>query len=258
MKPHFLTLAAVLGVAGLSGADFVQAAPPKGATNSEDLKKAGEALQEDYKQFVEAQKMLAQAQASVKAANQNLAAAKEKAEAAQERTFGLDKLLLEQKAAKKDLKDGSEPVLEELRKTPQWAEAKKRADGAKNKVAGKTGGTTAAQDSMAVTLLERDTIENDARTKPLKQKVQEADKAVLEARAKIKAAIPSDNDVKTAELEVEKYKGELRQAQQYVGQILQKAGYDQAVLNREQQEAHLMQLMSRMKSGGKGGKGRKK
>ncbi len=258
MKPVTLALAALLAAGVNSVVDEVHAAPPKSSkssANTEDIKKAGEILQADLKQLGDAQRTLMQAQASLKAANQSLVAAKEKAEAAQERSVGLDKLLLEQKAAKKDLKDGSEPVLAELHKTPQYEEAKRKADAAKNKVAGKSGGTTAA-DAMAVGLLERETIENDPRTKPLKEKAAASDKAVLEARAKVKASIAEDNGVKTAEIEIEKYKGELRQAQQHVAQLMQKAGYDQAVLNREQQEAQLMQLMSRSK-GGKGGKGSK-
>lgn len=246
------SLAALLAASGLLWADLAHAAPPKSSSNSADVKKAGENLQADMKQLGEAQRMLVAAQANLKAANLNLTSAKEKAEAAQERSVGLDKLLLEQKAAKKDLKDGSLPVLAEIEKTPQYEEAKRKAEAAKGKK-----GAEAAQDAMAVTHLERDAIEHDPRTKPLKEKVAAADKAVLDARAKIKAGVHEDNGVKTAELEIEKYKGELRQAQQYVGQLMQKAGYDQAVLNREQQEAQMMQMMSRMKSRGRSSRGRR-
>ena len=237
-------------------ASVAQAAPPAKNGGSEDLKKAQEILQEDFKQLSEAHKTLMQAQGNLKTANQNLAVAKEKAEAAQEREVGLESLMAEQKAARREFKDASDPVLAELRKSDTWAAAKKRVDGAKNRPGAKA--SDIAQDAMAVTLLERETIENDAKLKPLRDKSHAADKAVTEARAKIRAAIPEANEVKTAELEVEKYKGELKKSQMFVGQLLQKAGYDQAVANREAQEAQLMQLMQRSRQGGKGGgKGRK-
>lgn len=270
MKPFPFAFAVVLGVAGVCLHDSSFAAPPKGNASTqkgqEDVKKANEIVQQDMKQLAEGQKLLQQAQNNIKAANKNLAAAKEKAEANQERTLGFDKLLADQKAARKELKDASEPVLEALHKTEAYAEAKRKADAAKTRMTSRSSDSssdekkhvdmTAAQDSMAVTHLERETIETDPKTKPLKERLVAADKAVLEARGKIKANIANDNEVKTAEIELEKYRGELRQAQNYVGQLLQKAGYDQAVANKEMQEAHLMQLMQRSRSRGRSSKRR--
>ncbi len=265
MKSFPFALAVLIGAASASLPDSVHAAPPKSSASTqkaqEDVKKANEAVQQDMKQLAEGQKLLQQAQNNIKAANKNLAAAKEKAEANQERTLGFDKLLADQKTARKELKDASEPVLDALHKTEAYAEAKRKAEAAKARMATKssdsssdekkTVDTATAQETMAVTHLERETIETDPKTKPLKEKLVAADKAVLEARGKIKANIPNDNDVRTAESELEKYRGELRQAQNYVGQLLQKAGYDQAVANKESQEAHLMQLMQRSRSRGR-------
>ena len=260
-KSSTLLIAALVAV--LTG--NVTAAPPKanGTTQKaqEEVKAAATVLQADLKQLTEAQRAQAQAQAAVKAAVKGEADAKLKAQATHERSVGLEKLLAEQKAAKKDFKESSEPVLEVLRKSDAYSQAKKKAEAAKSRLptlkASSSAAADAAFESNAVAHLESETIEKDAQLKPLKDRVTLADKAATEARAKIHKLTASDGGVQTAQVELEKSKADLKQANQHVGQMLQKAGYDQALVNKEQQEAQMLQLMDRMKSQKGKGKGKK-
>ncbi len=242
----------------------VLAAPPKsnGAAQKaqEEVKAAATVLQADLKQLTEAQRAQAQAQAAVKAAIKGEADTKLKAQATHEQAVGLGQILAEQKAAKKAYKEASDPVLEALRKSDAYSHAKKKAESAKFRLptlkAGSSAAADAAFESNAVTHLEFETIEKNAQLKPLKDRATQADKAATAARAKIHSLTASDDGVKTAQVELEKSRTDLKQANQHVGQMLQKAGYDQAVVNKEQQEAQMLQLMDRMKS--QKGKGKKK
>lgn len=272
------TLAATACIVTLSSSAVSPVfAQTKGKTNGvmqqqqEQAKQATELLQADVQQLNVAEQQMAAAMANVKKAVKSAEEAEKKAQAQHERSMGLDKLLADQRAAHKDLKDASEPLLKEFHKSEDYATATAKAETAKQRLAQLKSNTSlsaadktrvereAAEDSLGVSLAEKNFLEEHPKLKDLRSSSAKIDKEMSALRAKIHAAVDSDNSVKTAEVELDKARAEFKQAQQTVGQLRQKAGFDRAVAVKEQQEALMAQMLERMQSQrGRGGRGRKR
>ncbi len=272
------TLAATACIVTLSSSAVSPVfAQTKGKTNGvtqqqqEQAKQATELLQADVQQLNVAEQQMAAAMANVKKSVKSAEEAEKKAQAQHERSMGLDKLLADQRAAHKDLKDASEPLLNEFHKSEDYAKAKAKAETAKQRLAQLKSNTSlsaadktraereAAEESLGVSLAEKNFLEEHPKLKDLRSNSAKIDKEMSALRAKIHAAVDSDNSVKTAEVELDKARAEFKQAQQTVGQLRQKAGFDRTVAVKEQQEALMAQMLERMQSQrGRGGRGRKR
>ena len=274
LKSAFITGCCLWAFFGSTASDVM--AQAKGKTNGatqqqqEQAKQALEILQEDAKQLAQAEQQMAAAMSTVKKAVKSVDESEKKAQAQLERSMGLDKLLAEQRAAKREVKDASDPLLEEFHKSDTYAHAKAKADAAKQRLSQLKSNSNlsadeksraerdAADESMSVSRAEQEFLENHPKVKDLKANATKIDKEMAALRAKIHHAVDNDNGVQTAEVELEKARAEFKQASKAVALLRQKAGFDRAVAVKEQQEAQMSQLLDRMKSQKGGGKGRKR
>lgn len=260
-------LSSIVGVALLHASQPLPSpAQTKGKTSGagqaqqDQAKQAITVLQEDLKQLAQSERELASSMANVKKLMKSVSDAEKKAQSTLERSMGLDQLLATQRSVRSELKVASGPVVEELHKSEEFIKAKTRADVAKQRLTQIKTNTNLAADEkrrmeqeaaeagLVLTRMEQEAVEQSPKTKELKAKSAKVDKEIAALRAKIKDAVESDNGVATAEVELEKAQAEFKQQQRQVAALRQKAGYDQQVAAKEQQEAQLAQMLERMKS----------
>jgi hypothetical protein len=178
------------------------------------VKAQGE-IQKDRNALAEAAAELDAARSALRLAGKKKSDVVDELTRREEQQAGLAKARDAQESAKSALDIASKPVLEALRRTPEFAAATSKAETARRVLAEIQADASlseddrtrrqlaASEDSFAVSTLERTTLQTDASTKPLVEKLEAARTVVADLNQQVKKSVESDPKVRAAESGIE-------------------------------------------------------
>lgn len=158
-----------------------------------------------------AEATVVKAQAALKEAGQSEAETRTRITLKHERALGLPEALNEQREARAVWEAAAGPVLEALRKTPEFSSAEAQVAAAKEKrargldvnefvpVPRRGEPAPPATGLLAVQDLERRTLESDPQTRPLRTRLVAAQSRVLELNKKLVEVVAEDQTLRSAE-----------------------------------------------------------
>jgi colicin import membrane protein len=215
----------------------------KQADFAEAVQKARGEIQKDRDSLAEAAIELEAAKSALRMAGQKKSNAIDDLREREEKKAGLAKARAAQEFAKSVLDAGAKPVLEALKKTPEYAEAMAKAEAARKAIdkiqddaslseqERKQRLLDASGDSFAVSTLERTTLRKDPSTQALVEKLEVARKVVTELNQNVKTSVESDPKVRAAEDDIDEVRRSIEAAEARIAGIRVKIAAAEARLD---------------------------
>lgn len=279
MKRFLLAVSAIIGLAAFSPLTAADQIPGNKGKNAQerkddqrvknardDVQEAQKKLQEDQKELAAAGKELDKLQDRVKKVTKELQDVRKEVEAKLESSMGLQKLLDEQAGAQKRFDEVARPLLDELKKSPAYETASKTAESAKSRLKSLREDKTLPEkdrlqkvtqanlEALAVSKLERETLDADPKAKEMKGELSAVQQRVSGLRDRIRTSVESDSEFKTAKKAFDKAKDDIEKAETRLTKLREEVSQSQRKLAQEQAQLQKAQLQDKRNEVRKPGK----